>query len=802
MRLLGRVTGFLALMVALSLCAYAQLNQNCTICVLNRCVRGNADGSWVLPNIPAGFGQVKARATCVQSGVTTSGESAFFSLTANTAVNLPEIVIGSASAIPVALTLAPAAPTLTTVGQTTQLAVTARYPNNSTRNVSAAITGTNYTTSNPAIVTVSAGGLITAVSSGTVIIQANNDGATGMITARVAFSSKDTDGDGINDDVEISQGMDPNNPIDAQEDFDRDELTNAQELARGTNIRNPDSDGDGLKDGDEVTRGTSPLLADTDGDLIPDGVEITTNTNPLVGSSYDLKLATKTSVLTPPSFNMVTSSVNQNVSIQLNWKVNLIDGKTTLDLTDDPRTTYASSKSEVCNFGSKKGQVFAGILGDCVITITNGNLSVAVMGKVSSFSPVEVSSLSVPGAVAVDVSGPTAYIAAGTGGLVVVDITDRSKPTVRTTLQGLGTVIAVRALGQYVLLADSTGFLRVVNVQNAAAPALAASLPIDGNPNSIAVRGTVAAVSAGAGGVSFVSIVAPASPSLISQFKTAAAAQGVDIDLTRNLAAVAMGTSGLQILDIASLAAPEARGVLAGGDVRRVLLRYPAALLADTQRSVTAVNITNPAAPVVSSSTPANLGGAPVDIAAVGSVAMTADITFGLAIPIISVADPLLPTALAFWSLGGGGFSSSIAMDNSYGYLIAGNNRLRIAKYQDITDGFGVRPVVSLTYPPQGATLIHGQTISVLANATDDVAVSSVDFLVGGQVVATSATVPFQFTYTLPAVNSLAFGATAIDYGGNVGTAPVVTVTLIPDPLTTVSGRIIDLASAPVNGGT
>ena len=53
------------LILIASNCAYAQLNQNCTVCVLNRCVRANADGSWVLPNIPAGFGQVKARATCV-----------------------------------------------------------------------------------------------------------------------------------------------------------------------------------------------------------------------------------------------------------------------------------------------------------------------------------------------------------------------------------------------------------------------------------------------------------------------------------------------------------------------------------------------------------------------------------------------------------------------------------------------------------------------------------------------------------------------------------------------------------------
>src|ERR1700739_4437059 len=80
--------------------AEAQLNQNCTVSVLNRTVQVNADGSWVLPNVPANFGQVKARATCIQNGVTTFGESAFFTIPSNGVVNLPHIVLGNNSLIP------------------------------------------------------------------------------------------------------------------------------------------------------------------------------------------------------------------------------------------------------------------------------------------------------------------------------------------------------------------------------------------------------------------------------------------------------------------------------------------------------------------------------------------------------------------------------------------------------------------------------------------------------------------------------------------------------------------------------
>jgi hypothetical protein len=368
--------------------ALAQLNQNCTVSVLNRNVQVNPDGSWVLPNIPANFGQVKARATCVQNGVTTFGESAFFTVPANGAVNLPDIVLGATTPIPASLAISPSAPLLNAIGQTIQLTVTATYPDSSTKNVTAASTGTNYTTSNPAIATIGANGLLTAVSSGTVVIQATNDGATGIISARVVLSNVDTDGDGIPDDVEIQLGLDPRNAVDAQEDLDRDGLTNLQEYLLGTDIRNPDTDGDGLKDGDEVNiHHTNPLIADTDGDLIPDGVEIQTGTNPLDRNSYDLRKAAASSILTPSSFLLTTSALFPTASQQLNWKVNLIDGKTTLDLTADQRTSYSSSNLSVCNFGAQKGLIFAGSPGSCQITITHSTLSVVVPGTVQSFTP-------------------------------------------------------------------------------------------------------------------------------------------------------------------------------------------------------------------------------------------------------------------------------------------------------------------------------------------------------------------------------------------------------------------------------
>lgn len=70
-------------------------------------------------------------------------------------------------------------------------------------------------------------------------------------------------------------------------DRDGDGLSDADELALGTDPTRPDTDGDGLSDGSEVNDyGTDPLEVDTDGDLLNDGVEVEVHhTDPLLADS-------------------------------------------------------------------------------------------------------------------------------------------------------------------------------------------------------------------------------------------------------------------------------------------------------------------------------------------------------------------------------------------------------------------------------------------------------------------------------------------------------------------------------------
>src|SRR6266567_2020805 len=155
-----------------------------------------------------------------------------------------------------------------------------------------------------------------------------------------------------------------------------------------------------------------------------------------------------------------------------------------------------------------------------------------------------------------------------------------------------------------------------------------------------------------------------------------------------------------------------------------------------------------------------------------------------------------------------------IAADGNYVYLATehnnlskfgstGDSRLYIGQYLVLVDNKGIPPTAAITSPLAGSTVIEGQTLPITVNATDDVAVAAVNFLVNGQVIFTATSAPYQFNFEVPQTSGpLTLGATAVDLGGNIGTAQDVMVNVIPDPGTTVTGTVVDANRSPVGGAT
>jgi len=800
----------LLLLIAAVLPAAEQLNENCTVSVLNRSVQVASDGSWVLPNVPTNVGLVRARATCVENGITRSGQSDYFLVPADGVVEVAEIKFDAPAPIAAALTLSAPTTSIGAIGVTVQAIATATYSNGTSTNISLAAQGTNWFTSNPRIATVSPDGRVTSVATGNVLISAMNEGALGMLQfSIVTGSAGDSDGDGMPDDFEITNGLDPTNPADAAGDLDNDGLTNLQEYQRGTMLNIADSDGDGLRDGEEISAGTNPLLADTDNDGIRDGLEVQTGSNPLDASSYNLALALQSITVTPNAFEIVVNTIVGEASRIVAVTGNLKDG-TTINLTSRSRgTTYGSSNLTIASFGAVDGQIFGGNAGTATVTVSNGGHTTTAAVTVRSFAPQALSFLPLPGfANNVDVAGNYAYIAAGAAGLVVVNVTNRTAPSIVATLDTSGNANDVKVVSGIAYVADGVSGLQIIDVSNPAAPRLIGTLDT-ADAWDVSISSGTAYVADGAAGLKIIDVRNGAAPVLIGSLDTNGIAKGVDV--AGNYAIVADGSSTL-VIDVTAPSVPTLAGVAATSQARDVVAEGTLAYVADFGTSLRVIDFSNPASPQIVGNADRTLAGIPTDVVKARELVFVSDVFFVNGVSVTDVRSPANPTVRArldFPQRDDNG--TGIAVDHQFIYLTAergitengttGDTALYIGQYLFAEDTAGIPPTVQLTSPTQQPTAIEGGIVRIAANATDDILVARVDFLVNGEIVATDTAEPYEYNYRVPAgLPSIAIQARATDIAGNQASTPVVNLAVIPDPGTTVIGRLADVGNRALSG--
>jgi hypothetical protein len=805
-----------------------KLNENCIVSVLNRNVRVKPDGSWVLPNIPANFGLVRARATCVFDGETVSGDSAPFLVAANTSVDVPPIVLGPTTPIPQAVTVTGPSTPLTSIGATTALTVTAKYGDGSTKNITNAWTGTRYVISNPAIATITADGLVTALASGTVLVQATNEGTAGFTSVRIVLSA-DSDGDGIPDDLELALGLNPNNAADAFEDPDKDGASNRDEALAGTNLRKADSDDDGILDGEELKPGadgyiTNPLSADTDGDGVRDALEVASGSNPTSAASVNLAQALQSFTVAPLAFSITVNSVIGVGSQQLTVTGLLKDG-TTINLTSTQRgTNYASSDLNVCNFGQPDGRVFGSSNGGCTITITNSGFTATATGTVTNFTPTALGSVAIPGyANNVDANGGFAYVAAGANGLTVVNVNNPAAPVIVGSLDTPGNANDVRIIGNRAYVADGASGLRIIDVTNPAAPAALGFLDTPGEANDVIVSGNFAYVADGVAGVQIINISNPASPQLVRTVDTPGTARGVDIEGTTVVVADDAPAAGLRVIDVSNPSAATIVGnaTIAAGVAIDVDMSNGFAVVAAYTGGTLIFDVRNPSAPVQVGAVPGSGTNAfvPRDVQIAGQFALFAEQLFANAVaPIVDISNPSQPFFRGVLDFGQDYAGTGIAISGPFVYWTGqsfvvtaengttGTTRLFIGQYIAVEDKNGVPPTVTITQPADGTTAIEGSQLVVRADAVDDVGVASVTFTVNNVAAFVDTSETFEARLTVPAApGPMVLRATAADYNGNTTTSTPVSINVIPDPLTTVVGRVVRNVNGvdePVAGAT
>jgi cellulose 1,4-beta-cellobiosidase len=83
-------------------------------------------------------------------------------------------------------------------------------------------------------------------------------------------------------------------------------------------------------------------------------------------------------------------------------------------------------------------------------------------------------------------------------------------------------------------------------------------------------------------------------------------------------------------------------------------------------------------------------------------------------------------------------------------------------------------PSVTLTSPTSGQQLASGASLTVSANASDNVAVARVEFRIDGTLVSTDTTSPYSFSAGVLAVGNHSAQATAVDTSGNSASTAVI----------------------------
>ncbi len=154
----------------------------------------------------------------------------------------------------------------------------------------------------------------------------------------------------------------------------------------------------------------------------------------------------------------------------------------------------------------------------------------------------------------VSVNGNTAYVAATSSGLQVVDISDLTNPIIAGSYDTPGSALSIAVVGNIAYVADDDYGLQIINVANPNEPMLFHSYDTPGNATFISVVDYVAYIADGNSGLQIINVANPENPVPLGSYDTPGNAACVQI--VGNIAYVADGSNGLLVLDISNPVVP------------------------------------------------------------------------------------------------------------------------------------------------------------------------------------------------------------------------------------------------------
>lgn len=154
------------------------------------------------------------------------------------------------------------------------------------------------------------------------------------------------------------------------------------------------------------------------------------------------------------------------------------------------------------------------------------------------------------GANSITISGNYAYIASGSYGLNIVDVSDPQNIELEGNYNTPGTALFVTVVDNLAFVADGDSGLQIIDITDPSLPARRGFIDTSGIAYSVSVYNNIAYVADGEAGLTLINVSSSSSPQLIGTFNTPGIA--LSVIAQDNLAYVADGDSGLQIIDVSN----------------------------------------------------------------------------------------------------------------------------------------------------------------------------------------------------------------------------------------------------------
>ena len=191
-------------------------------------------------------------------------------------------------------------------------------------------------------------------------------------------------------------------------------------------------------------------------------------------------------------------------------------------------------------------------------------------------------------------SGTYVYVANGTGGLRVFDVSEPTAPVEIEVFQQNGAVSTVRLSGQYAL-ASVNKAIYILDRSNPQQLVQVSRIDLSGKVVDIYINEPRIYIAAENAGLYIFDISSPNAPIEVGHIDTQGTAQALDVQAS--FAYVADGKAGLQIIDIVEPANPTLQGAYRIESAYDIMLLGQVAYIATGVNGLKAINVANPLLP-------------------------------------------------------------------------------------------------------------------------------------------------------------------------------------------------------------